>query len=68
MDAQFYQLRIKYLTKDNSLFVDYETVRATSKESLAKSIKYYRDYHKDSAAGDIEILVKDVDMGSTYFD
>ncbi len=68
MTQDFYQLRIKYLGKDGSVFVDYVTVGAESKESLSRSISYYRNKHSEEAAGDVEILVKDICLGNTYFD
>ncbi len=68
MSQDFYQLRIKYTTNDGEVFVDYATVGAESKEALNRSIAFYRNKHSDKAASDVEILVKDIQIGNTYFD
>lgn len=68
MSQDFYQLRIKYNTRDGELVVDYTTVGADSKESLGRSIAYHRAKHQKSALGDVEILVKNTSIGNTYFD
>lgn len=68
MSQDFYQLRIKYNTKDGEVFVDYATVGADSKESLDRSIAYHRSRHQKQALGDVEVLVKNTSIGNTYFD
>lgn len=59
----FYELRIKYILKvDGSLFVDYTTVGANSKEDLARSVAYRRKRNQVDARGDVEISVKDINL------
>ncbi len=69
MTQSFYELRIKYTLKEGgSLFVDYTTVGAVDKDSLNRSISFHRKKHQKAAKGDVEIQVKAVQIGNTYFD